>query len=240
MTYVEPLLLLCIAIALAGLAIRSPKGKLVALSGVLALFLISWPPIDWLLAKPLEAAYPVRPFTPPPGLQAVVVLGGSIRHAEYERPYAIPDYQTFKRCKHAAWIAKRWGPLPILACQGTQMGAGVKDTMRNELLSEGIPENMIWTEERSGSTRYNAVFGAEILHAHGIKKIALVVDGQSMPRAVACFRKEGFDVTPAPSELRTWGPLEAELLPSWKAIQRNEITLHEALGLLWYRLRGWI
>lgn len=210
------------------------------MSGVLALFLISWPPIDWLLAKPLEAAYPVRPFTPPPGLQAVVVLGGSIRHAEYERPYAIPDYQTFKRCKHAAWIAKRWGPLPILACQGTQMGAGVKDTMRNELLSEGIPENMIWTEERSGSTRYNAVFGAEILHAHGIKKIALVVDGQSMPRAVACFRKEGFDVTPAPSELRTWGPLEAELLPSWKAIQRNEITLHEALGLLWYRLRGWI
>jgi uncharacterized SAM-binding protein YcdF (DUF218 family) len=112
--------------------------------------------------------------------------------------------------------------------------------MRDLLRRAGVADDMIWTEAQSRSTHENAVYGARILRGHGWNRIALVVDGQSMPRAAACFRREGFDVTPAPVELRTWGPLSEELLPSWKAIRRNEITLHELLGLAWYRLRGWI
>jgi uncharacterized SAM-binding protein YcdF (DUF218 family) len=105
---------------------------------------------------------------------------------------------------------------------------------------EGIPETSIWTEERSRSTYENAAFGAEILRMHGITMIALVVEAQSMLRADACFRKQGITVVPAASGYREWGPLSEELIPSWKAIQRNEVTLHETLGLAWYWLRGWI
>jgi len=240
MTYIEPLLLIFIGISLAGLvAIRGRRGRCLAWAGVLGLLLISWPPVDWLLAQPLEWRYPDRPFVAPAGVQAVVVLGSSIRHPQKYRPYPLPDYETIKRCKHAAWIAKRTG-LPVLACQGTQLGVSPQAGMLDVLKDEGVPESMIWIEARSGSTFYNAVFGGEVLRAHGVKRIVLVVDGQSMLRAAGCFRREGFDVTPAPSELRTWGPLIEEVFPSWKSIQRNEVTLHEALGLLWYRLRGWI
>ena len=96
---------------------------------------------------------------------------------------------------------------------------------------------MIWTEEESTSTFENAKFGAKILRSHQIDRVALVVDGRSMPRAAAVLEKQGIRVAPAPSHLRQWDGLR-ELLPGWQAIRGNEDTLHETLGLLWYRLRG--
>lgn len=241
MTYAQPLLLIFITAALAGLlAVRSPRGKYTALGGVLGVLLISWPPVDWLLEQPLAMRYPVRPFQAPPDLQAIVVLGSNVQPLQYERRYPLPDFETFKRCEHAAWIFQRWGPLPVLACAGKQPHVRAGDTMRDLLQRAGVGESMIWTEEQSRSTHENAMYGAKILRAHGVKRIALVVDAQSMPRAAACFRKEGIDVTAAPSEFRTWGPLSEELLPDWRAIGRNEVTLHEVLGTAWYRLRGWI
>jgi len=241
MTYIQPLLLLCIAVALAGLApLRSGKGKKLALAGVLGLVAVSWPPADWILSRPLEGQFPLRPFRAPADLQAIVVLGAGVRPAQYEAPYPLPDAGTFSRCEHAAWIYRE-RPLPVLACEGRQQAvpAGGK-TMRDLLHRAGVAEDMIWTEDQSRSTHENAAYGAGILRAHGVKRIALVVDGLSMPRAAACFRKEGMEVTPAPCDLRSWGPLRDELLPNWRAVYRNEIALHEALGLAWYRLRGWI
>ena len=106
MTYIQPLLLILLAITLLGLLVfRFPKGKKVALGGVLGLLLISWPPMDWLLARPLEARYPVRPFQAPADLQAVVVLASSVDAPRYERPYPLPDPLTFQRSEYAAWIS---------------------------------------------------------------------------------------------------------------------------------------
>src|ERR1017187_1414482 len=119
-------------------------------------------------------------------------------------------------------------------------GRPTSTAMREMLEREGIPETTIWTEERSRSTHENAAYGAEVLRSHGISTIALVVEAQSMLRAEACFRKQGITVVPAASGYREWGCLSEELIPSWKAIQRNEVTLHEALGLAWYWMRGWI
>jgi uncharacterized SAM-binding protein YcdF (DUF218 family) len=238
MTYTQPLLLVFTLLTGSSLLIlKRPSGRRLAVAGLLGFVLLSLPVIDWLLALPLTASYPIRPFQPPPNLEAVVVLGSSFEPPEYERPYALPDRETFTRCEHAAWISRTWGPLPIVACQGFSREPA---PMRELLRRSGVPNDMIWIENRSRSTHENALYAATLLRQHGIKRIALVVDAQSMLRASACFRKEGFDVIPAPSSLR---PLEAwshELLPGWEAIRRNEITLHETLGLAWYWLRGWL
>ena len=82
--------------------------------------------------------------------------------------------------------------------------------MREMLERDGIPETMIWTEERSRSTYENAVYGAEVLRSHGITTIALVVEAQSMLRAEACFRKQGITVVPAASGYREWGQLSED------------------------------
>jgi hypothetical protein len=54
------------------------------------------------------------------------------------------------------------------------------------------------------------------------------------------LRKAGIDVIPAPSKFRTWGPLRQEIFPEWQAVRGNDDTLHELLGLIWYRYRGWL
>ena len=57
-----------------------------------------------------------------------------------------------------------------------------------------------------------------------------------MLRAEACSRKQGLTAAAA-SGYREWGRLSEELIPSWMA-KRNEVTLHETLGLAWYWMRG--
>ena len=242
MTYIEPLLLLFCAVGLLGLVWRPRGGALLVWTGLLGVFIISWPPLDWLFSRPLEAWYPSRSVPAPGPAQAIVVLSSSVEQPISSRPYPLPDYQTFQRCEFAAWLQRRWQSLPVLACGG---GGGKRHLpsaviMRQLLERDEVPGNMIWIEERSRSTHENALFGAQVLRAHGVDTAILVVDASSMPRAAACFRKAGIKVLPAPSESRQLRASLNELLPSWESIRRNEVTLHETVGIIWYWLRGWI
>ncbi len=241
LSYTQPLLFLFFIVTGVGL-VRLPrsKGKRLVCCGVAGLFLVSWPPADWLFSRPLVAQYPVRPFAPATPLQALVVLGENVEPPDREEPYPVPGTNTYRRCEQAIWIYQQYGPLPILVSGGrtSRRYPTIADTMSGLLQRGGIPEDMIWTEDRSRSTYENALYSSMILQKHGISRIALIVDVVSMPRAAACFRKFGIDVTPAPCDFRTLGPWQDELLPNWIAVRRNEDTLHEILGLAWYKLRG--
>lgn len=242
MTYTQPLLILFLLMTIIGVVRMRRHGKfLVTIAGVLGLFLLSWHPAAWLFSRHLEARYPVRPFPPAPA-QAIVVLSSSASPPHFERPYPLPDKETYQRCEFASWLHKHWQPLPVLACGGptAERRQAVSLTMRQLLERAGVPSTMIWTEERSRSTHENAVFGAEVLRKHGISTIALVVEARAMPRAQACFQKEGLTVIPAPCEFIEFESPQEEFIPSWLAIKRNEDTLHETVGLAWYWLRGWI
>ena len=242
MTYTQPLTILCLIIISTGLIRqRRSKRSLLPAAGVIALFLLTWPPIDWLISLPLESNYPVQPF-PSGDVQAIVVLASSVDPPRYERPYSIPDKHSYRRCEHAAWLYKHWQSVPVLASGGSQSSRHkpVSATMRELLKRAGVPDFDILTEDRSRSTHENAVFSSEILRKRGITTIALVVEAFAMPRAAAAFRHEGMNVVPAPSSFRHFDPARDELIPNWKALERNEETLHEVLGLVWYRLRGWI
>jgi uncharacterized SAM-binding protein YcdF (DUF218 family) len=241
-TYTQPLLILFLLMMFIGvLRSRRGGGLLLPLAGLLGLFLLSWHPAAWLFSRHLEARYPVRPF-PPEAAEAIVVLSSSASPPHFERPYPLPDKETYQRCEFASWLHKSWKPVPVLACGGpsAERRQPVSATMRQLLERAGVPGSMIWTEERSRSTYENAIFGAEVLKKHGISTIALVVEARAMRRAQACFQKAGFRVMPAPCEFIEFESLQEEFIPNWLAIKRNEDTLHETVGLAWYWLRGWI
>jgi uncharacterized SAM-binding protein YcdF (DUF218 family) len=245
MTYTEPLTLLVILVAAVGLyGLRHSWRTIswwVALCGFLGLVVLTWPPAAGLMAYPLVGRY-AKEIRPAGDAEAIVVLGGAVNDPTRERPYTLVGRDTYRRVMHAAWLFQNWKPLPILATGGAQSGEGepVSVIMRQMLEQQGVPSSMIWTEEQSRSTYENALYSARLLHDHGVRQIALVVEADSMLRAEKCFRKQGLAVTPAPCLFRDVPSRGGGLLPGWQGIYRQEVLLHESLGLLWYRLRGWI
>ena len=242
MTYTEPLLTLTLALSFLGLYFLPPsRTKRFLAVSLLATFLITWPPFEYLLSRPLEWRYPVRPFSTPVGAEAIVVFGSAVSAAQFERPYALPDRDTFERCQHAAWIYGKTR-LPVLVSGGTgnPRVPPVAVTMRELLAAAGVPVEMIWIEDRSRSTHENAVLSAQVLRQQGVHRVVLVVEARSMLRAAGCFQREGIEVVAAPIRFRYPLATVEDWIPGWHALKGNEVTLHETLGLLWYRLRGWI
>jgi uncharacterized SAM-binding protein YcdF (DUF218 family) len=241
MTYIHPLVfLLLVGFVAARSCLPKSRGRTILTATTIALFLLSWPPFDWLMSRPLEAGFPESRF-PAGSVEAIVVLSGGVLGRDYGRSYRLPKFDTYQRCEYAAWLFHYWHSVPVLVSGGPGAGRIAASTeMRGLLLRAGVPDEMIWAEDRSSSTYENAVFSAQTLRSRGVSRIALVVDARSMLRAAACFRKQGITVVPAASEFRDvdLGSGWQVWLPKVDSIVQNELTLHESLGLVWYWLRG--
>jgi len=210
-------------------------------AGLAGLFLSTWGPAEWLFSRPLESRYAA--ITLPQGdADAIVVLSAGIEGPKEHCPIAMPDESTFARCRYAAWLYHNWRQLPVLASGGVN-GSGREPfsaTIAELLVDYGVPADQVWTETSSRNTYENAKFSAEILRRKGVHKIALTVEADTMLRAEGCFVKQGIAVVPAPFNHRAMGAHVQDYIPAWTSLQRNERTLHEYGGLLWYKLRGWI
>jgi len=115
-------------------------------------------------------------------------------------------------------------------------------TMAAVMREWGVPEHSILVEDRSLNTRENALFTYELLKGRNVRRILLVTSAMHMPRAVATFRKVGFDVMPAPADFHTgWADpdLPLQWWPSAGRLGDSDLAVKEWLGQLTYRLRGW-
>ncbi len=209
----------------------------VALAASVALLVWAWPPVAWLTSGLLEWRYPVREF-PPDEVDVLVVLSGSSYEPHPSQPYALPGWNTYVRCRYAAWLYRHWRQVPIVVTGGPK--TELTDMMREVLEAEGVPAEKIRVESRSRSTYENAVFTVAILRPLGVHRIGLVTEAYHMRRAEACFRKQGLEVVAAPCAYRTleFRDAKAWLLPDSRGINFNEDALHEAVGLFWYRVTG--
>src|SRR5579862_6145502 len=194
MTYLQPffpalLFLTAVGLFLCWRRVRGPLPARIMALGLGGLFLFSWPPVAWIASRSLENPYPQR-VLPEGEAQAIVVLASYVLPPTSTRPYPVLASDTYQRCLHAAWLYKHWRALPVLTSGGDMGGPGpaYAASIREVLREEGIPEALLWTEERSRSTREAAVYTTEILRAKGIQRIALVTEAYHMPRAERSFR----------------------------------------------------
>lgn len=241
MTYIEPALPLLLLIGLIGL-IRTwrtagghrPWLETFALAGIAVL---STNAGAWVLSRPLEGGYR-REAVPTGTADAIVVMAGAVNAPQPVRPYHLAGQDTYRRVRHAAWLFHHWKALPVLVSGGGRSTQPHAATMRQLLESERVPAELIWMESRSTNTHEGARYAAEILRAHGITRIALVVEANSMPRAARSFEQHGITVVPAPARFVQLSGDFHDFLPGWRAVALNSETLHEVVGLAWYRLRG--
>jgi uncharacterized SAM-binding protein YcdF (DUF218 family) len=207
--------------------------------GIAGIWFLSMNAGAWVLSRPLEVWYSHDPI-PQQGAEAIVVLSGAVNPSTASRPYPVAGQDTYRRVQHAVWLFKHWKALPILASGGGREDSPHAATMRRMLAAEGIPLEMIWMEARSKNTHESALYSSDVLKARGISRIVLVTEASSMLRAARSFRKSGLEVVPAPSRFNRLTRKFSDLLPGWGPIASNGETIHEMVGLVWYKLRGWI
>jgi len=246
MRYIQPVLpgvLLLLVLAIFAIPRWRRFGRSVTLLAAVVLFLWSWPPTAMVTAWTLERWYPAA--QPPAGsAEAIVVLAGFVRAPYPSQPVPVLTEDTTTRLRYASWLHRTWEPLPIVVSGGPLGEPGrrivVAEVMKEFLIAEGVPEELVWTETQSQSTYENARNTTALLKGKGIAKAAVVTEGYHMLRAEHCFRKEGLEVVPAPCSMESQRQLSrwTQFIPSAGAIAKNEDALHEWVGLLWYRIKG--
>jgi uncharacterized SAM-binding protein YcdF (DUF218 family) len=227
-------------VAAIGLALmrRWPTGARVILGvALLTLFALSTPLVAaWLqLAagtdKPVDSAR-LR------SAQAIVILSGGLRVEAAEFGGDTVGRLTLERLRYGARLALSTG-LPVLVTGGRPPLATLTEAevMREVLEQEfGVPVR--WVETAARDTRENARNTAAILLPLGIRRIALVMHGFDVDRAVAEFRAAGFDPIAAPTVLarRSLGTI-SDLLPQAAALLGSYYAIYELAGSMARELR---
>jgi uncharacterized SAM-binding protein YcdF (DUF218 family) len=226
----------------------SPRIARVAnIAAIPILYLLSCPVISNFLVGTLESKYSDQGIRLAPVTQAIVVLGGSLR---------LPNrVHTFSELTNSSdrilygYRLYRAGKAPLIVVSGgdnplfpEHRNGQEADRMRDLLAEWGVSENAILVEDRSINTHENATLTREILARRQVNHILLVTSAIHMPRALGAFRKAGFDAEAAPADFETgWDKSLSgfDLVPSANALTSANQAIHEWVGLLVYKLRGW-
>lgn len=113
------------------------------------------------------------------------------------------------------------------------------------LMRLGIPEADILIEIKSRNTYENALYSKEFLQANGMEKkqrLLLITSAFHIFRAEKCFKKVGLEVTSFGVDFRA-GSLTFHpeyFIPSSSAIETWQLLIKEWVGIVVYRMRGYI
>ncbi|MFA6902135.1 MAG: YdcF family protein [Gallionellaceae bacterium] len=230
-----------LVMSLAGLLLWRKRPRLARILLSSAFFLL------WLLSTPFMAESLLRSLEAPPlkltentvSAEAIIVLGGgSYLHA--------PEYAgdtvgtlSLERVRYAAHLYRNTGK-PILLSGGTPLGNSISEArLMKQALEQELNTPVQWLEEESNNTLENARYSYRLLQKAGIKRIYLVTHAWHMPRSSMVFQVAGFEVIAAPTAFTTRHTIDLlAFIPNAGALYGTQIFLHEALGILWYRLKS--
>ena len=220
---------------------RPPLAAALLMLDVVVLYACSLPLTGWLLMSALQPFPALKPTDlARDKAQAIVVLGaGRYSNAPEYGGDTVSRFEL-ERLRYGVRL-QRLTHLPLMLVGGASIDEGgvvPEALLMKAAATEDLGATVTWVETRSHTTAENAANAAAILRAHGIRRIYLVTHAWHMPRAAWAFRHTGLAVIPAPTAFVTALGEEREqiLLPSARALYEVNLGLHEATGLLWYRL----
>jgi uncharacterized SAM-binding protein YcdF (DUF218 family) len=226
-----PLLLALLGILVA--TRRRGAGLALALAGVVAAWLLSTNGMALVLARgllpPVQAVRPAQLQQ----VQAIVVVLPEA--PEYGAPQLAST--TASRLRYGLWLARQTGkPLGFAGGIGwTAVGTPTEPEAQvaQRVTAQEYGTQLRWVDGRSRDTAENAREMAQLLHADGVRRIALVTDAPHMSRAMVAFRAAGFEVLPAPANFVI--PMDRAVLrwlPSGHGFADCRRVVRDWLGLL--------
>lgn len=251
--FIYPLGLSCILLGIALIMLwKKPRFAAIPVASALVILLVtsnSW--VSLSLVRVLE--WQNTP-TQLPQAEAIVVLGGATKSQFFPRP-GVDLTEEGDRVLYGAELYKQ-ALAPLIIVSGGRIawrGSGSPESMdMAEILTQvGVPPSAIIQEPNSYNTYENAVNVKQILNNRGIKNILLVTSAMHMPRSLAIFKRQNIAAVAAPTDFlvstnefqEIQSSFEARmltLLPDSGALQNFTRALKEYVGLIIYRLRGWV
>ena len=113
--------------------------------------------------------------------------------------------------------------------------------VRGELITFGVPDSVIFTEDRSDNTKDNAIYSKQILDSVNLKPpYLLITSAFHMSRAALLFNKTGLPVDPFPCNYTSgrgkftfW-----DLIPTPSTLLGWDTYLKETVGYYWYKYKS--
>jgi len=253
--FIYPLGLASILLLLALLSNSNRRTSFaLVLIAILILWLSSTTGFSNMLASSLEWKY--LPPEEIPTADVLVVLGGGTEPATAPRS-TVEINGAGDRILYAAEIYKQGKATHILLSGGeiswlNDGSTTPAEDMADILIQLGLPEDALWLENESKNTYENALYAREFLDEKELNRILLVTSALHMPRAVALFEKQGFEVIPLPVDYSVIivDPADDEsgdfqtkimdVLPSASNLALTTNALKEYLGFAIYKLQGWL
>jgi uncharacterized SAM-binding protein YcdF (DUF218 family) len=191
----------------------------------LIVLVIVFTPLTAYMLKPLEVKEDIRKA------DVIVVLSGGIDKGRFL------NLVSSQRMARGAQLYFEGRAKKILFSGGIPKKGEVAESavMAQEAKRLNIPAGDILVEKRSQSTHEKIVEVKKMTEALHWKSLILVTSYSNMKRSLMGFEYAGFKVYPAPAdpyEKYADGPLERLSL-------FNEL-IHEYLGIIYYKIKGWI
>lgn len=220
---------------------RKYLAKSLLLISIVSLYLLSTSSMSVLLTESLQDFPAVSvEQTHWDDYGAIVVLGGGVMQDAPEYGGPALEKNTLERVRYGAYLSKLSG-LPLFMSGGSPFEdfPSVGKMMAESATQEFGVSNEIWFETTSRTTWENAQQSWQRLTEKGIKKIILVTQAWHMKRSVESFEAIGFEVLPAPTGYVRVEPVGwyDPWLPSAGDLYNSARSLHERVGLMWYRFR---
>jgi len=197
--------------------------------------LIFYTPFIWFLASPLEISQP------PEKADCIVAFAGGVG----ESGKAGQGYE--ERVQYVVELYDKGYANNILFSSGYTYIFKEPLVMKALAVSLGIPKDAIILEDKAKNTYENIKFSKEILERNHWNKIILISSPYHMRRVSFVFNKHAnklkVSFAPVPhSSFYAHPSRDNKGRRNWKRINVRQIKgiIHEYIGIIYYRLKGWI
>ena len=219
-------------------------GSVFIFAGFSMLYLLSIEPVSDTLIRPLESSFPslhkvsLKSVGRP---NLIVVLGGGAGDLSWVGVRPLPSRTSVTRLVCGITLYRQT-PETILVISG---GSGNPETpniseaeaMKGVAVALGVASKAILLDEDSRNTVESA---KNLKRLNGNKRIFVVTSAFHMKRAIAMFKKTGFDPIPVPCDYKSEQKRITifSFIPHAGGLQNSSTAIYEYMSLLWYKLRG--
>ena len=200
----------------------------------------------WLVQN-LERPYAGVKLADLPKADAIVVLGGGGEASRYEVGNLHLTFSADRLITGLELARLGKAGTLIVSGSGAELDGAPRaegDLVRDWIVQRKLVDVPVLSLGHRANTHDEAVHVRALIREHGWQRVLLVTSAFHMHRAAAVFRSAGVEIIPAPCNFLT----EISLAPSPPGIGvprsgnllKAAVWMHEQIGWLMYRKRGWI